>query len=67
MQETSFSAGAPDEPTAAGGHAPLLSKYPHLAEMVSAAARPGNDYADAFDSGLDLILEALDRRRDDGS
>jgi len=39
--------------------------YPHLAElMVEHALRPGYDYADEFEFGLDLILDGLERVRD---
>ncbi|WP_436497116.1 TetR/AcrR family transcriptional regulator C-terminal domain-containing protein [Actinokineospora sp. HUAS TT18] len=33
--------------------------HPHLAELVSHALQPGYDYADEFDFGLTLILDAL--------
>ncbi len=37
-------------------------EYPHLAEMiVEHALKPGYDYADEFNFGLDLILEGLER------
>jgi AcrR family transcriptional regulator len=36
-------------------------KYPHLAEMiVEHALKPGYDYAEEFNFGLDLILDGLD-------
>ena len=39
--------------------------YPHLAEIiVQHALRPGYDYADEFEFGLDLILDGLERVRD---
>jgi AcrR family transcriptional regulator len=39
--------------------------YPHLAEMtVQHILRPGYDYADEFEFGLDLILDGLERVRD---
>jgi AcrR family transcriptional regulator len=38
--------------------------YPHLAELtVQHVLRPGYDYADEFEFGLDLILNGLDRVR----
>ena len=42
----------------------LAGEYPHLAEMITEhAMKPGYDYADEFDFGLDLILDGLERRR----
>jgi AcrR family transcriptional regulator len=42
-------------------HAPT-EEYPHLAEFtVEHVLRPGYDYGDEFEVGLDLILDALDR------
>jgi hypothetical protein len=36
--------------------------YPHLAEMIiDHAMRPGYDYSDEFEFGLDLILDGLKR------
>lgn len=38
--------------------------YPHLAELANEhVLRPGYDYGDEFEYGLDLILDALDRDR----
>jgi AcrR family transcriptional regulator len=43
----------------------LAGEYPHLAEMiVEHAMKPGYDYAEEFDFGLDLILDGLERLRD---
>ncbi len=40
-------------------------EYPHLAEMVvEHAMKPGYDYANEFEFGLDLILDGLERLRD---
>jgi AcrR family transcriptional regulator len=40
-------------------------EYPYFAEMiVEHALKPGYDYADEFEFGLDLILDGLDRLRD---
>jgi AcrR family transcriptional regulator len=40
----------------------LAGEYPHLAEMITDhAMKPGYDYADEFDFGLDLILDGLER------
>jgi AcrR family transcriptional regulator len=39
-------------------------EYPHLAEMIREhALKPGYDYADEFEFGLDLILDGLERLR----
>ena len=39
-------------------------EYPHLAEMITEhALKPGYDYADEFEFGLDLILDGLERLR----
>jgi hypothetical protein len=36
--------------------------YPHLTELtVQHILRPGYDYGDEFEYGLDLILDGLDR------
>jgi AcrR family transcriptional regulator len=41
------------------------SEYPHLAEMiVEHGMKPGYDYADEFEFGLDLILNGLERVQD---
>ncbi len=40
-------------------------QYPHLGEMITEhAMKPGYDYAEEFEFGLDLILDGLDRFRD---
>jgi len=42
----------------------LAGEYPHLAEMITEhAMKPGYDYADEFEFGLDLILDGLERLR----
>jgi AcrR family transcriptional regulator len=42
----------------------LAGEYPHLAEMITEhAMKPGYDYAEEFEFGLDLILDGLDRLR----
>jgi AcrR family transcriptional regulator len=38
--------------------------YPHLIEMIQHVLRPGYDYADEFEFGLDLILDGLERIRE---
>jgi AcrR family transcriptional regulator len=43
----------------------LAGEYPHLAEMITEhAMRPGYDYSEEFEFGLDLILDGLERLRD---
>jgi tetracycline repressor-like protein len=42
----------------------LAGQYPYLAEMIAEhAMKPGYDYADEFEFGLDLILDGLARLR----
>ncbi len=42
------------------------SEYPHLTELtVEHVLRPGYDYGDEFEVGLDLILDGLERRLDE--
>jgi AcrR family transcriptional regulator len=42
----------------------LAGEYPHLAEMITEhAMKPGYDYAEEFEFGLDLILDGLERLR----
>jgi AcrR family transcriptional regulator len=41
------------------------NEYPHLAEMaVDRAMKPGYNYGDEFEYGLDLILDGIERVRD---
>ena len=43
----------------------LAQEFPYLAEVVAGhVAKVGYDFASAFEYGLDLILDALERRRD---
>ena len=42
----------------------LAAEFPYLAEIVAGhVAEVGYDFATAFEYGLDLILDALERRR----
>jgi len=42
----------------------LAETFPNLAEVVAGhVAEVGYDFASAFECGLDLILDALERRR----
>ena len=36
-------------------------EYPYLAEMIGYAMKPGYDYAEEFEFGLDLILDGIER------
>lgn len=46
--------------------AALADEFPYLAEVVAGhVADVGYDFATAFEYGLDLILDALDARRDE--
>jgi len=43
----------------------IAGEYPHLAEMITQhAMKPGYDYGEEFEFGLDLILDGLQRLRD---
>ncbi len=43
----------------------LAAEYPYLAEVVAGhVAKVGYDFGESFEFGLDLILDALERRRD---
>ena len=43
----------------------LAGQYPYLAEMITDhAMKPGYNYADEFQFGLDLILDGLERLRE---
>ena len=45
--------------------AALAEEFPYLAEVVAGhVAKVGHDFAAAFEYGLDLILEALEKRRE---
>ena len=45
--------------------AALAEEFPYLAEVVAGhVAEVGYDFAAAFEYGLDLILDALEKRRD---
>lgn len=45
--------------------AALAEEFPYLAEVVAGhVAKVGYDFAAAFEYGLDLILDALEKRRE---
>jgi hypothetical protein len=44
--------------------ATLIDEFPHLAEIVGGhVANVGYNFAESFEYGLDLILDALEQRR----
>src|SRR5918995_1432871 len=48
--------------------AALADEFPYLAEVVAGhVTKVGYDFAESFDYGLDLILDALEKRRDAAS
>ena len=60
QQAREFDAQAEQQQVAA-----LAEEFPHLAEVVAGhVATVGFDYGEAFEYGLDLILDALERRRE---
>jgi hypothetical protein len=38
-----------------------VNAYPNLGAMIEHAMKPGYDYGDEFEYGLDLILDGLER------
>ena len=38
-----------------------ISEYPNLVAMITEHLRPGYDYVDEFENGLDLILDGLEK------
>jgi hypothetical protein len=41
-----------------------VSEYPHLVEFITEhAMKPGYDYANEFEYGLDVVLDSLERER----
>jgi AcrR family transcriptional regulator len=59
-QVREFEAQAEEQQLAA-----LAEDYPYLAEVVAGhVAKVGYDFGEAFEYGLDLILNALEKRRD---
>src|ERR687893_462530 len=72
LQETDMASETPDDFAAEAQrqmreYEAVLAEYPHLVEVVGGyVAKSGYDYAAEFVFGLDLILDALDKRRDEG-
>ena len=68
LQELSLPFQSPDEVAdVASGLMEQLpaDEFPHLAEMITGhALKPGYDYADEFEIGLDLVLSGLEQRRE---
>jgi AcrR family transcriptional regulator len=65
LQERSLAFGTPEE-TSILANSFLLQfsteDYPHLAELtIEHVLRPGYDYGDEYEFGLDLILDGLER------
>jgi hypothetical protein len=59
-QARQFAEQAQQQQTAA-----LAEEFPYLAEVVAGhVAKVGYDFAAAFEYGLDLVLDALEQRRD---
>jgi AcrR family transcriptional regulator len=71
LQETDMASETPDDFAAEAQrqmreYEAVLTEYPHLLEVVGGhVAKSGYDYATEFVFGLDLILDALDKRRDE--
>jgi hypothetical protein len=68
LQELTMPFDTPEELTEAAesilGQFPA-DEYPHLAETITEhVTKSGYDYADEFQVGLDLILDAIERLRD---
>jgi len=68
LQEANLPFGTADEATQVADEiADQLSagQYPHMAELATEhVLRPGYNYGDEFEIGLDLILDALERAAD---
>lgn len=68
VQEMSFPVDTSEEAAGSAGttHQSFTAEqYPHLAEMATEhVTRPGYNYADEFEFGLDLILDGLETHRD---
>jgi AcrR family transcriptional regulator len=71
LQETDMASETPDDFAAEAQrqmreYEAALAQYPHLVEVVGGyVAKSGYDYAKEFVFGLDLILDALDKHRDE--
>jgi AcrR family transcriptional regulator len=71
LQETDMASETPEDFAAEAQrqmreYEAMLADFPHLVEVVGGhVAESGYDYAAEFLFGLDLILDALDQRRDE--
>jgi AcrR family transcriptional regulator len=71
LQEADMASETPDDFAAEAQrqmreYEAVLAEYPHLVEVVGGyVAKSGYDYATEFVFGLDLILDALEKRRDE--
>jgi hypothetical protein len=69
LQEKTLPFGTPEESGEAAAAkldaAPpeLAQQFPHLLEVVSELARAGYDYDEEFLTGLDLLLDGVERLR----
>jgi AcrR family transcriptional regulator len=69
LQQINIPLQSPEQVAEVGGDIlrRLSGEYPHLAEMITGhAMKPGYDYADEFEFGIDLILDGLERLRATG-
>jgi AcrR family transcriptional regulator len=67
LQQINIPVQSPEQVAEVGGDIlrQLAGEYPHLAEMITDhAMKPGYDYAEEFEFGLDLILDGLERLRE---
>ncbi len=69
LQQMNLPLQSPDQVAEVGENMlrQLAGEYPHLAEMITEhAMKPGYDYGEEFEFGLDLILDGVERHRDIG-
>ena len=67
LQQANMLLHTPEQVADVGEHMlqQMADEYPHLAEIITDhAMKPGYDYGDEFEFGLDLVLDAVDRLRD---
>jgi AcrR family transcriptional regulator len=66
LQQINIPLQSPEQVAQVGGDIlrQLSGDFPHLAEMITGhAMKPGYDYADEFEFGIDLVLDGLERLR----
>ena len=69
LQQANMLLHTPEQVAEVGEHLlrQMADEYPHLAEIITDhAMKPGYDYGDEFEFGLDLVLDAVDRLRETG-